>query len=79
VRDPNEASGSDLDGDVYFVTWDENLVPPRKQSWTPMDYSPVPARQLSRGVRQHVSSTILAYVQFFSKIFVQFRYLPYHA
>ena len=59
VRDPNEASGSDLDGDVYFVTWDENLVPPRKQSWTPMDYSSVPARQLLRGVRQHVSSTIL--------------------
>ena len=56
---PNEASGSDLDGDVYFVTWDENLVPPRKQSWTPMDYSPVPARQLLRGVHQHVSSTIL--------------------
>jgi len=56
---PNEASGSDLDGDVYFVTWDENLVPPRKQSWTPMDYSSVPARQLLRGVRQHVSSTIL--------------------
>ena len=43
MRDPNEASGSDLDGDVYFVTWDENLVPPRKQSWTPMDYAPVPA------------------------------------
>ncbi|RLM62177.1 putative RNA-dependent RNA polymerase SHL2 [Panicum miliaceum] len=50
---PNEESGSDLDGDVYFVTWDENLVPPRKQSWTPMDYSPVHARQLLQGVRQH--------------------------
>lgn len=25
---PNEASGSDLDGDIYFVTWDKNLIPP---------------------------------------------------
>ncbi|CAA6663598.1 unnamed protein product [Spirodela intermedia] len=24
----NEASGSDLDGDLYFVTWDNDLVPP---------------------------------------------------
>ncbi|GLT28647.1 hypothetical protein SLA2020_035630 [Shorea laevis] len=35
----NEASGSDLDGDLYFVTWDENLIPPSKQSWTPMQTS----------------------------------------
>lgn len=28
----NEASGSDLDGDVYFVTWDENLIPPGKRA-----------------------------------------------
>ncbi|KAL6843314.1 hypothetical protein ACP4OV_027027 [Aristida adscensionis] len=27
----NEASGRDLDGDVYFVTWDERLVPPGKE------------------------------------------------
>ncbi|KAK3009291.1 hypothetical protein RJ639_013141 [Escallonia herrerae] len=24
----DEASGSDLDGDLYFVTWDDNLIPP---------------------------------------------------
>ncbi|GFZ08359.1 RNA-dependent RNA polymerase 6 [Actinidia rufa] len=36
----NEASGSDLDGDLYFVMWDENLIPPSKESWTPMDYAP---------------------------------------
>lgn len=35
----DEASGSDLDGDLYFVTWDENLVPPSKQSWPPMEYT----------------------------------------
>ncbi|KAE9452207.1 hypothetical protein C3L33_15881, partial [Rhododendron williamsianum] len=36
---PNEASGSDLDGDLYFVTWDENLIPPSRKSWIPMDYA----------------------------------------
>ncbi|XP_010250107.2 PREDICTED: RNA-dependent RNA polymerase 6-like [Nelumbo nucifera] len=49
----NEASGSDLDGDLYFVTWDEHLIPPSKQSWMPMDYSPVEARKMSREVNHH--------------------------
>ncbi|CAI5505552.1 unnamed protein product [Closterium sp. Naga37s-1] len=35
----NEASGSDMDGDVYFVTWDKRLLPPRGSS-EPMDYQP---------------------------------------
>ena len=68
----NEASGSDLDGDVYFVTWDKNLVPPGKRSWKPMDYSPAEARQLQRRVLQHVSSTTLCTcTRFFHKMFVQ--------
>ncbi|XP_062212371.1 probable RNA-dependent RNA polymerase SHL2 [Phragmites australis] len=49
----NEASGSDLDGDLYFVTWDEKLIPPGKKSWNPMDYSPAEAKQLPRQVSQH--------------------------
>jgi RNA-dependent RNA polymerase len=61
----NEASGSDLDGDLYFVTWDENLIPPDKKSWNPMDYSPGEAKQLPRPVSQHVSSTIMACRHFF--------------
>ncbi|PIN21599.1 RNA-directed RNA polymerase QDE-1 [Handroanthus impetiginosus] len=47
----NEASGSDLDGDLYFVTWDENLLPPSKRSWTPMEYAPGEIKQLPREVK----------------------------
>ncbi|XP_008778879.2 probable RNA-dependent RNA polymerase SHL2 [Phoenix dactylifera] len=46
----NEASGSDLDGDLYFVTWDENLIPPGKKSWIPMDYTPAKPKLEPRGV-----------------------------
>ncbi|CAN4076371.1 unnamed protein product [Withania somnifera] len=60
-----EASGSDLDGDLYFVTWDENLIPPSKKSWMPMDYAPAELRQLDRQV-QHADI-----IQFFSKNMVQ--------
>lgn len=51
---PNEASGSDLDGDLYFVTWDENLIPPSKKSWPPMEYAPAEAKLLSRKVTSKV-------------------------
>lgn len=34
---PNECSGGDLDGDLYFVCWDEKLIPSKTD--TPMDYS----------------------------------------
>ncbi|CAI6011244.1 unnamed protein product [Closterium sp. NIES-65] len=36
----NEASGSDMDGDVYFVSWDPRLLPPGGRSSDPMDYQP---------------------------------------
>jgi RNA-dependent RNA polymerase len=55
---PNEASGSDLDGDLYFVTWDEKLVPPGKKSWDPMDYCPPQAKHLPKPVNQQVSCTV---------------------
>ncbi|XP_043719153.1 RNA-dependent RNA polymerase 6-like isoform X1 [Telopea speciosissima] len=48
----NEASGSDLDGDQYFVTWEENLIPPSKESWQPMDYDSVEAKKLHRPVNR---------------------------
>ncbi|KAJ4801872.1 RNA-dependent RNA polymerase [Rhynchospora pubera] len=34
---PNECSGGDLDGDLYFVSWDEQLIP--HEIDPPMDYS----------------------------------------
>lgn len=45
---PNECSGSDLDGDIYFVCWDAELIPPRQIP--PMDYTPAPPFQLDRDV-----------------------------
>ncbi|GFZ17486.1 RNA-dependent RNA polymerase 2 [Actinidia rufa] len=34
---PNECSGGDLDGDLYFISWDETIVPTNVV--TPMDYT----------------------------------------
>lgn len=55
----NEASGSDLDGDLYFVTWDENLMPPSKRSWTPMEYAPGEAKELPRDVQHTVMTSFI--------------------
>ncbi|GAB4829586.1 RNA dependent RNA polymerase, variant 2 [Ancistrocladus abbreviatus] len=57
----NEASGSDLDGDLYFVTWDKNLLPPSRKSWPPMEYAPVAAKELPRPVSH------LDIIDFFTK------------
>lgn len=46
----NEASGSDLDGDLYFVTWEENLIPPSKRSWIPMEYTAQESKLQTRQV-----------------------------
>ncbi|EOA39524.1 hypothetical protein CARUB_v10008144mg [Capsella rubella] len=45
---PNECSGSDLDGDIYFICWDHELIPPRTSE--PMDYTPEPAQILDHDV-----------------------------
>ncbi|KAJ8753360.1 hypothetical protein K2173_019759 [Erythroxylum novogranatense] len=44
----NECSGSDLDGDVYFVCWDRQLIPPMQSQ--PMDYTPPPTIVLDHDV-----------------------------
>ncbi|KAJ0094288.1 hypothetical protein Patl1_15577 [Pistacia atlantica] len=45
---PNECSGSDLDGDIYFVCWDRDLIPPRQ--YPPMDYASPPPKILDNEV-----------------------------
>ncbi|KAL3746578.1 hypothetical protein ACJRO7_015525 [Eucalyptus globulus] len=47
---PNGASGSDFDGELYFVTWEENLIPPTKRSWAFMQYGPAAEKKLPRYV-----------------------------
>nr|GEV92331.1 RNA-dependent RNA polymerase 6-like [Tanacetum cinerariifolium] len=44
----DEASRSDLDGDLYFDTWDDHLILPNKQSWLPMEYTTAEAKELPR-------------------------------
>ncbi|CAJ1932686.1 unnamed protein product [Sphenostylis stenocarpa] len=46
---PNECSGSDLDGDIYFVCWDPELIPSHQIE--PMDYTPAPTTELDHDVR----------------------------
>ncbi|KAH0903045.1 hypothetical protein HID58_042548 [Brassica napus] len=43
----NEASGSDLDGDLYFVAWDQRLIPPSRTSFPAMQYTA--AEESSKG------------------------------
>ncbi|KAK1288302.1 RNA-dependent RNA polymerase 1 [Acorus calamus] len=45
---PNECSGSDLDGDIYFVSWDPALIPSRQVP--PMEYDPAPTITLDHDV-----------------------------
>ncbi|CAM8880814.1 unnamed protein product [Rhodiola kirilowii] len=45
---PNECSGSDLDGDIYFVCWDPDLIP--NCPFSPMDYAPAPSVLLDHDV-----------------------------
>lgn len=57
----DEASGSDLDGDLYFVTWDENLIPPSKRSLPPMNYKPAEVKELRHAVTQQVPRLTLLF------------------
>nr|XP_023929325.1 probable RNA-dependent RNA polymerase 1 [Quercus suber]POE89556.1 rna-dependent rna polymerase 1 [Quercus suber] len=45
---PNECSGSDLDGDLYFVCWDPDLIPPRQIQ--PMEYIGAKTKPLDHDV-----------------------------
>ncbi|XP_050366586.1 RNA-dependent RNA polymerase 1-like [Argentina anserina] len=45
---PNECSGSDLDGDIYFLCWDPELIP--RNQIQPMDYTPAPTIEMDHDV-----------------------------
>jgi len=51
-------SGSDLDGDVYFVCWEESLIPPGPNE-TPMDYTPKAKEFLSGQISEKDMITFL--------------------
>jgi len=48
---PDEMSGSDLDGDMYFVCWHSRLLPPGENK-EPMNYEPKPKQVLVRPVTE---------------------------
>ncbi|GLJ11722.1 hypothetical protein SUGI_0175400 [Cryptomeria japonica] len=45
---PDECSGSDLDGDLFFISWDKSLIPPQQEP--PMDYIAPPQTVLNHEV-----------------------------
>ncbi|CAL5068316.1 unnamed protein product [Urochloa decumbens] len=45
---PNECSGGDLDGDLFFITWDDKLIPEKVDA--PMDYTATRPRIMDHAV-----------------------------
>ena len=41
-----------MDGDIYFVCWDDELIPPQQDP--PMDYTPAQSMQLDHDVQIEV-------------------------
>ena len=72
---PNEIAGSDLDGDEYFVCWDEQLIPRKLRE--PYNYPPVENRNTVAATREMMISYLSKQNQSSSmmgKINNQFQY-----
>jgi hypothetical protein len=59
---PNMCSGSDLDGDLYFVSWDQSLVPPQVDE--PMMYEGLAATVKSTAI---TAEDLKSFMLFFIK------------
>lgn len=51
---PNECSGGDLDGDIFFISWDKDLIP--CETDPPMDYTGRRPRIMDHEVTLEVES-----------------------
>ncbi|KAJ3041241.1 hypothetical protein HK097_002362 [Rhizophlyctis rosea] len=59
---PNKLSGGDLDGDVFFVSWDPRIIPDRLHD--PMEYSTAkPPDQLEKVQVQHIREHFVNYLK----------------
>ncbi|KAI9009538.1 RNA dependent RNA polymerase-domain-containing protein [Gaertneriomyces semiglobifer] len=58
---PNMLSGGDLDGDTFFVTWDERLIPPRTQE--PMVYSTQPPGSHAKATLENVKRHFVTFLR----------------
>ena len=74
---PNECSGGDLDGDLFFVCWDESLIPPN--TIAPMDYIERRPRLMDHKVTLEVCSTDSSFLlQFLIKMYLVLVPFYYH-
>jgi RNA-dependent RNA polymerase len=62
----DEMSGGDLDGDIYFVIWDTDLIP--KTDFTPMAYA---------GEYSAVNRDIVDAIIYFFILLLLYIYLPF--
>jgi RNA-dependent RNA polymerase len=59
---PNEMSGSDLDGDMYFVLWNPSFVIPRNNV-NPMDFPPAQKKQNSTISENDLAEFVVTYIR----------------
>lgn len=69
---PNEIAGSDLDGDEYFVCWDEQLIPCTLRE--PYNYPPVENPDTSSATRETMISYLSKRLEMMGKIDANFQY-----